>query len=653
MFLNLNLFLQKSCRFNLESEPNLDTLCDDESKGITFLVSVNSIYLLALSVITNILIIFVAAWSDKAGKKYKQVLVYTITGHILTNIIFCLHSYFWHWPPMAAVLTTVIMGILFLGYMSVITFSLMYVCNVSNVEDRTMKLTIMGCIEEFCRCISKGMTGFLLHNLGFFRSYLIILVIGVLSWIHCYFFLEDISKETNENVRLAEIISPKRITESFQILFKKRRTGEKVTIYLLVIIYIIVWFTNLGEESVIYIFLRYKFQWNEQIFATFIIYKLIGLIIGTFISSIILSKLLKIHDGLIGILAAFCDTVAVAIYFFATEMWHIYLIPIFDIFHGAALAICVSFLTKFFNELEFGKLFSALNVVGILIMPATTVYSEFFEYTRDHSCWFHLESELNLDTLCDDESKGITFLVSINSIYLLALSLITNILIIFVAAWSDKAGKKYKQVLVYTITGHILTNIIFCLHSYFWHWPPMAAVLTTVIMGILFLGYMSVITFSLMYVCNVSNVEDRTMKLTIMGCIEEFCRCISKGMTGFLLHNLGFFRSYLIILVIGVLSWIHCYFFLEDISKETNESVRLAEIISPKRITESFQILFKKRRTGEKVTIYLLVIIYIIVWFTNLGEESVIYIFLRYKFQWNEQTFATFIIYGLIIGTFV
>lgn len=46
---------------------------------------------------------------------------------------------------------------------------------------------------------------------------------------------------------------------------------------------------------------------------------------GTLFSSVILSKLLKVHDALIGIIAAFWDAVVALIYIFALQNWQLYL----------------------------------------------------------------------------------------------------------------------------------------------------------------------------------------------------------------------------------------------------------------------------------------------------------------------------------------
>lgn len=50
---------------------------------------------------------------------------------------------------------------------------------------------------------------------------------------------------------------------------------------------------------------------------------------GTILSSVILSKLLKVHDALIGIISAFWDSMVALCYTFVVQNWQLYLSKIF------------------------------------------------------------------------------------------------------------------------------------------------------------------------------------------------------------------------------------------------------------------------------------------------------------------------------------
>ena len=104
-----------------------------------------------------------------------------------------------------------------------------------------------------------------------------------------------------------------------------------------------------------YPYLRYRFGWDERNYSTFMFYKLsisclgkiynllasvevdefslikfnlrthfVYLFLGVLFCSIVLSRCLKIHDGVIGAFAASLDTMAVIGLLFATQIWQLY-----------------------------------------------------------------------------------------------------------------------------------------------------------------------------------------------------------------------------------------------------------------------------------------------------------------------------------------
>lgn len=139
------------------------------------------------------------------------------------------------------------------------------------------------------------------------------------------------------------------------------------------------------------VFLVYRnlFQFRHKIFVFYFT--------GGLLCSLIMSKIFKIHDGIIGTFAGFWDTLAVIAYFLANQNWQLYIskihifgvfrfssnsynceinrhrfslflfmyllkymisfpVPLIDIFHGVALSTFFSFASKFFDSHEFGKI---------------------------------------------------------------------------------------------------------------------------------------------------------------------------------------------------------------------------------------------------------------------------------------------------------
>lgn len=77
--------------------------------------------------------------------------------------------------------------------------------------------------------------------------------------------------------------------------------------------------------SVIYLFTRYKFNWDEVDFSIFSTYNMITGLVGTLFSVGIFSHYLKIDDSLIGVLSSMSKIISGFVYAFAQTTWQLYL----------------------------------------------------------------------------------------------------------------------------------------------------------------------------------------------------------------------------------------------------------------------------------------------------------------------------------------
>ncbi|XKL66475.1 hypothetical protein PGB90_009895 [Kerria lacca] len=380
----MNLLLQKACRKNLTNEPNLSTPCDDERKGIEFIADVNQKYAFWMYVVPLIFCAFISAWSDKVGNNRKQLIVISATGHILQNVSMCLQSYYWHLSPLLCVWTRFICETFFLGGIGIHIFVTMLVCDLVDLENRTVSLTVLLAVDLMCSPLSSGTSGYLLHLLGFFYSYLLCVFLAIIGFI-CALCAKDTSKP-HEKIKCSiiwDILLFKYVIESCKIVFKKTTGKSRLVISILFFQTVLLYFALFGEKSVFYLYLRYRFKWNETKYGVYIFYKISGSLFGLLLSSLIFNKLLKLHDCLIGAFAGFWDTMTVLAYFFATENWQLYLIPMLDIFHGVALTVCKSYITKLFDTDQLGRVFCVKLMACVLVAAAAPTYNFLFKKTMD------------------------------------------------------------------------------------------------------------------------------------------------------------------------------------------------------------------------------------------------------------------------------
>ncbi|XP_065217143.1 uncharacterized protein LOC135843252 [Planococcus citri] len=379
-----NLFLQKSCRYNRTVEPDLNTKCDDERAGVLFISEVTSKYRFAAMFFATIVTIFSTTWSDKVGRRRKPLIHIVTLGQILIFLSGCLNSYFWHWSPtVVAITSTILYGLSGGSYLMIVACQI-YLCDENNAENRTMKLGFIRAIQSICMILGKGSSGIILRRIGFFYSYLLCLILAIVSLIFGFIFIKDNSTVAEKDFRFYQVFNVKRtVLNNFKVVFHKKLGRKRVIVSLLILANTAVNFTNFGELSILYPYLRYRFGFDEQKYSVFSFYRFSLATLGTLFCSIILSKCLKVHDGLIGILAGSFDLVAITLLLLATQIWQIFTVPLLDIFHGCVMVIPVSFMSKYFNVNELGRL-QAVNGVFALLFPFTfPAYNAIFKSTLD------------------------------------------------------------------------------------------------------------------------------------------------------------------------------------------------------------------------------------------------------------------------------
>ncbi|XP_065210833.1 uncharacterized protein LOC135838933 [Planococcus citri] len=380
---NTNLFIQKICRENITMEPSdLNTPCKNTTLASDFVSKMNSKYRAIMMLICIIYSMFATCWSDEAGKRRRPLIFVPMIAQFFHCLVGCLHSHFWLWHPKNAALTELIVESLGGGIPLMTVAVQMYICDVSNSENRTMRLGFLYAVELLCFPLGKGSAGFIIRAFGYFYSYLLCAVLSATGFLLAVIFVKDVSVPVVSNRSyIWRVVNLAGVRDSFGVIFKKSMGSRRMVVAVLILIKILMYFITQGEKTVFYLFMVEKFKWNEVDFSVFSFYKYSGVILGTVFCSILMSKILKIHDGLIGAFAVFWDTITAIGFLFATQNWHIYAVALFDVLHGTALSVCISFISKHYDSTEFGRLSTVQNAFAIFIPLCHPVYNGVFQMT--------------------------------------------------------------------------------------------------------------------------------------------------------------------------------------------------------------------------------------------------------------------------------
>lgn len=418
-----NLNLEKACRVNLALGDEVCTALEArqtanytaEETKVQQLVAGMSIWKTLLqSSLPAVLIMFLGSWSDRRAKR-KPCMLLPIVGEFLTSIGLILCTYFFYQLPMeVAGVTEALFPALTGGWMTMFMAIFSYIGDVTTLETRTLRI---GVVNVFCSIgipIGTALSGVLYKQIGFYGVFSLAALLYVFSFTYGLFrikeekkpqiqyvfqekkaanncppvqtiktenwIINDKSKDKDNNQVPKDIKRPNKlvlflkdffdlqhIRDTMQVAFKEGSHNRRKRVILLMIVVMVVIGPMHGEMTVMYLFTRYRFNWNEVDYSIFSTYSMITNLIGTVISVGVFSHMLKIDDALIGVMSCMSKILAGFVYATATTTWMIYLAPLVDIVNGTSFIAMRSIASKLVPPEELGKVNSLFGVCEALM----------------------------------------------------------------------------------------------------------------------------------------------------------------------------------------------------------------------------------------------------------------------------------------------
>ncbi|XP_015176568.1 PREDICTED: uncharacterized protein LOC107066449 [Polistes dominula] len=412
-----NLNLEKACRVNLGYS---DEICTNlaarnttglemEETAVQQLVAGMQTWKTALqSGLPILLILFMGAWSDKTGYR-KPCMLLPIVGEFLSSVSLIACTYWFYelpmeatgvlealWPSLAGGWFTMFMGV----------FS--YIADITSIESRTLRIGAANVFFSLGVPIGMALSGVLYIKLGFYGVFSISMMCYVMSFIYGLVVIKEpprrpinnkqpIDKDQflNKNMMIdkrnvsffasaKDFFSLKHIEETFSVAFKKGANNRQKRVIMLMIIVMVVIGPLYGEMAVLYLYMRYRYNWNEVKFSMWSTYGMVTNLIGTTLSVGVFSYILKVDDAIVGIMSCMSKILASFVYAFATTDWMIYLGALVEIVNGTSFIAMRSIASKLVPSDELGKVNSLFGVCESL-MPLVygPMYSSIYATTMN------------------------------------------------------------------------------------------------------------------------------------------------------------------------------------------------------------------------------------------------------------------------------
>ncbi|XP_066600366.1 probable peptidoglycan muropeptide transporter SLC46 [Prorops nasuta] len=404
-----NLNLEKACRVNLKYSDEACTALaarnttgyEKEEIAVQQLVAQMQTWKTALqSGIPPFLILFIGAWSDRTGLR-KPCMLAPIVGEFITSVCLIACTYwFVELPLEAAGVSEALFPALAGGWFTMFMGIFSYIADITSEESRTLRIGAANVFLSLGVPIGMALSGVLYVKIGFYGVFAISSFGYILSFFYGVFVIKEPPRQQQQlrqkdtdkgNERKVSIFASaidffsfRHIEDIFRAAFREGTNNRKQRIIVLMIVTMVVIGPMYGEMSVMYLFVRYRFNWNEVQFSMWSTYGMVTNLIGTSLSVGVLSHYLKMDDALVGVLSCISKILAGFVYAFARTDTAIYLAALVEIINGTSLIAVRSITSKLIPSEELGKVNSLFGVCESL-MPLVygPMYSAIYRATMD------------------------------------------------------------------------------------------------------------------------------------------------------------------------------------------------------------------------------------------------------------------------------
>ncbi|XP_034241434.1 proton-coupled folate transporter-like isoform X2 [Thrips palmi] len=394
-----NLNLEKACRVNLGYD---DVVCDaltarmttnytlEEAEVQKLTASMAGWKTFIQSSLPAVLILFVGSWSDRHGRR-KPCMLLPIIGELLTSIGLLVCTYFYYELPIEAAtfaeaVFPAMTGGWFVMFMAVFT----YIADVTTEADRTFRIGVVNVFFSIGIPIGMALSGVAHRLIGFYGVFSLSTCMYVCSFWWGYTQVKEEPKKWSGDGPaphgvigfLKDFFDVRYLLETMRTCFKKGENNRRIKVILLMVVVMLVIGPLHGENTVMYLFVRLRFNWDELDFSLFSTYSVISNLVGTMLSVGLFSSLLKYDDSVIGMMSCASKILAGFIYAFATTVSVLLIAPLVDMMNGTSFIAMRAMASKLVPSDELGKVNSLFGACEAM-MPVVCgpLYSKVYQLT--------------------------------------------------------------------------------------------------------------------------------------------------------------------------------------------------------------------------------------------------------------------------------
>ncbi|XP_044754108.1 proton-coupled folate transporter-like isoform X2 [Coccinella septempunctata] len=389
-----NLFLEKACLVNLSLN---ETICQamvlrdrsgyapEDEVAVQRVVSKMLPYKSAGHIIQIFFILMIGSWSDRTGRRRSMFIVPYISD-IISILGYLLCVYFFlelsvEYPVLIEAMFSISLG----GIPLLMAGMYSYIAGITDTKSRTVRVGVVSMTLRTSMTLGIALSGFMFRYLGFYGVFLSALGMNLIGFVYIFVVVKSVQPnkkyiEEGENVSCCRLLwngIAESVMSSLEVCFKSGPNRRRTKMILLQLVNILSFGIMTAEGSVLYLFSRKQFGWDEVDYSIFKSYKTFIEIMGCAFTLAFFSRYLRWNDVQIALLSCLSRFIGTFIMAFAKNGILLYIATLIDIFNGVIIISVRSMITKTVDQNEqalANSLTGLLDAFGSFLMGSLYAY---------------------------------------------------------------------------------------------------------------------------------------------------------------------------------------------------------------------------------------------------------------------------------------
>ncbi|GFY69172.1 hypothetical protein TNIN_320341 [Trichonephila inaurata madagascariensis] len=380
-----NMIMDKACLFYFNYSQEIcenKTAYKNVNDNLEIVANNYSLYLNLLAPIGAFVVIFLAPWSDKYGRK--PMLLMALFGFFLNDIGIILCTVYFDSALYFIILSnlpTQLTG----GFICVMTVIYSYISDSSSPESRSLRYTFLQIAFGLAVTLGALAGGQLYHYYGYKVVYETMAAGHLLAIIWVLLLVPEtrgLEVCVPFSKKLKEIFASQNFTDGLMTCLKVRENRGRTQLWLFLLSSCTIALTYEVYTNIAYVYTHHMYKWDPTAYSEMWTIFSFSEMVVVLVCTPLLVKVFKLSDPLIGIIGSVSIISKNLFLAFAYELPLYYLSNITGFLNGLGNLAVRSLISKLVDEDELGRVFSFLATCEAIVpLLAAAVIAKIFNAT--------------------------------------------------------------------------------------------------------------------------------------------------------------------------------------------------------------------------------------------------------------------------------